>query len=335
MAVLSDLPTERWLTFFQEMGSIGVQKATVSGGEAFTRSDIFELIDGLIENKMRYNLLTNGTLMTEETIAAFKKGKRRLRLDSIQISIDGASAAVHDASRPPHSFDRAIQGLCLLKENGFPVTVRVTVNRYNLDDLENIAHLLLEDIGVPRFSTNEADRFGSARCYGQDVILGQKERYKAMVKLEALAKRYPGRISAAAGPLAISRHFAQINELVAGGATEMKGRGNLSSCGGAFSKVAVLHDGTIVPCNLLPDLKMGKIGETPLQEAWFHSPAINAIRRRRDVALSTLPECQGCSYAGFCAGGCPAVVYAQSGKLEARDPLICYRQFKEGADVAV
>ena len=34
----------------------------------FTRPDLFELIDGIIANKMRYSILTNGTLITEETL---------------------------------------------------------------------------------------------------------------------------------------------------------------------------------------------------------------------------------------------------------------------------
>ena len=68
----------------------------------------------------------------------FKKGKRRVRLDSIQVSIDGSCAEIHDLSRPPRSFDNALRGLRLLVENNFPVTVRVTINHHNVDDLDNI-----------------------------------------------------------------------------------------------------------------------------------------------------------------------------------------------------
>ena len=37
---------------------------------------------------MRYSILTNGTLITKTMIRKFGEGKRRLRLDSIQVSID-------------------------------------------------------------------------------------------------------------------------------------------------------------------------------------------------------------------------------------------------------
>lgn len=329
MVALADLSTERWLTFFEELGQLAVQRVTLSGGEVFTRPDLFELIDGLIANRMRYSILTNGTLITEKTIAAFSSGKRRLRLDSIQTSIDGSCAAIHNKSRPPDSFDRALRGLRLLQEAGFPVTVRVTVNHHNVDDLENIARLLLDDVGLPGFSTNEAEQMGTARCYGHNVVLTVAERRRAGATLTELTRRYKNRISATAGPLAMREHYTEIEKRMARGETETAGRGTLSSCGGVFSKMAVLHDGTMVPCNLMPTLTMGVIGTTPLQDAWLHHPAINGVRQRRQIPLQSLPGCEDCDYTGFCAGGCPATVLTKFGRLNAIDPTICYRLHRE------
>jgi SynChlorMet cassette radical SAM/SPASM protein ScmE len=329
MAALSDLPTARWLDCFEELGELAVQRVTLSGGEAFTRPDLFELIDGVIANRMRYSILSNGTLITKKTVAAFQEGKRRLRLDSIQVSIDGSCAEVHNKSRPPDSFDRAMRGLRLLKEAGFPVTVRATINRHNVDDLENIARLLIEDVGLSGFSTNEAEQMGSARCYGQDVMLTEEERRRAMQALTAIDARYGGRIGAQAGPLSRARHFAEIAERVARGETGIPGRGTLCSCGGVFSKMAILHDGTMVPCNLLPTLTMGVVGVNSIQEAWLHHPSINVVRHRRQIPLSALESCRDCPYIGFCAGGCPASVMSKFGQLNAIDPVICYRRYIE------
>ena len=95
--------------------------------------------------------------------------------------------------------------------------------------------------------------------------------------------------------------------------------------------MAVLHDGTMVPCNMLPTLVMGVIGMHALQDAWLKSPAINVIRRRREIPLSLLEECKDCPYTGFCTGGCPASVMAKSGQIIGIDPMSCYREYlKEG-----
>ena len=86
---------------------------------------------------MRYSLLSNGTLVDGDVVARLLE--RRTRLDSIQISIDGSCAEIHDASRGRGSFDKALRGLRLLKQAGLPVTSRVTINRHNVGDLERIA----------------------------------------------------------------------------------------------------------------------------------------------------------------------------------------------------
>ena len=345
MTALSDLPAERWLAFFDELGELAVHRVTLTGGEAFTRPDLFELIDGVIANRMRYSILSNGTLLTPKVLAQFELGKRRLRLDSIQISIDGSRAEIHNRSRPD-SFERALRGLRLLVEHEFPVTVRVTVNPHNLDDLGNIARLLLEEVGLPGFSTNEAFPMGAGadggagadsgasgegkysvpgKCSGNPILLTREQRQQAMDILTALNERYEGRIGAQAGPLALAREFADIEARLARGETEMPGRGKLTSCGGVWDKVDIQHDGTIVPCHVLPTLPMGVIGVDALKEVWAHHPAINAVRRRRSIPIRSLPTCGDCPYAGFCAGGCPGVAMLDSGELNRRDPASCYR----------
>lgn len=323
--VKTEVATERWLEFFGEMGNLGVRRVTLSGGEVFVRPDFFTLLDGIITNKMRYKILTNGTLVTEDVVEALSTGKRRIRMDAVQVSIDGSCAEVHDQSRPPASFSRAVRGLRLLKGAGFPVTVRVTLNHHNIDDLDNIAHLLLEDIGLDGFSTNGTEAMGNARCDGEAIMLTKSDKLRAMKALTRLNEEYNGRISAAAGPLAEARTFKDLEERVARGEKFKKGRGKMSSCGGVFNKMAVLHDGTMVPCNMLPTLVMGVIGMHPLKDAWQKSPAINVVRRRRDVPLTALSTCRDCSYTGFCAGGCPASVMADTGQLLGRDVRGCYR----------
>lgn len=324
MAALADLPTERWLSFFEELGRLAVQRVCLTGGEVFTRPDLFELIDALIAHRMRYSILSNGTLITEEVLAQFAVGKRRLRLDSIQVSIDGSTAEVHDKSRP-HSFERALRGLRLLVEARFPATVRVTINRHNVDDLEGIARLLLEDVGLPAFSTNEAYPCGIMERQAEEVMLTPAQRRQAMEKLTELAARYDGRIQAQAGPLALAHEFRTIDECLAAGRTVLPGRGTLSGCGGVLSKIAVLHDGTIVPCHNLSTLHLGKIGLDDLGEIWRGHPLLLALRRRREIPLQSLDTCRDCPYTGFCTGGCPGGAVFLTGDFNARNPLDCYR----------
>ncbi len=324
MVARHDLPTERWLTFFDELGKLGVMDVCLTGGEVFTRSDFFDLVDGVIENRMRYQLLSNGTLISEKILAQFEVGKRRTRLDSIQVSIDGSIAEIHDQSRP-HSFDRSIRGLRLLKDAGFPVTVRVTVNRYNINDLENIAHLLLDDIGLPQFTTNEAYSCGATNRFETGIMLTLAQRQQATRILMSLSEQYPGRVSATAGPLAYAKEDKIIREALAAGQTCLPGRGALSACGGVFSQMAVLHDGDIVPCHNLSTLHLGNILQDDFGEIWRSHQIIQSLRQRREISLDVINNCQDCIYRGFCTGGCPGGALFITGNLNERNPMDCYR----------
>jgi radical SAM protein with 4Fe4S-binding SPASM domain len=151
-----------------------------------------------------------------------------------------------------------------------------------------------------------------------------------MKSLVELKERYPGRISATAGPLSRAEMFADIQERMSRGESSMPGRGTLSSCGGVFSKMSILHDGSMVPCNMLPTLTMGVVGINPIQEAWLHHPSINAVRYRRNIPLTELESCRDCPYSGFCTGGCPAGVMAKTGTLNSIDPEICFKIYNNG-----
>jgi SynChlorMet cassette radical SAM/SPASM protein ScmE len=119
-----DLPKEEWLSFFEELNRCAVMEVQLSGGEPFLRKDLKELIEGIVRNRMRFSILSNGTLISEET-AAFLASTRRC--NHIQVSIDGAVPATHDSFRGEGSFLKAIAGIRNLLNYRVPVTVRVTI----------------------------------------------------------------------------------------------------------------------------------------------------------------------------------------------------------------
>jgi len=327
MTALEDLSTATWLDFFKELGRLGVMDVTLSGGEAFTRRDLFDLIDGIIANRMRYSILSNGTLIDEKVLEQLKSGKRLLRLNHIQVSIDGSRAEIHNRSRP-NSFDRAMRGLNLLKEAGFPVTVRVTINRHNLYDLENIAHLLLEEIGLPSFATNEAMPIGSGCRNEQSMSLTPKEQLEAMETIGLLLERYPGRLSAQAGPQAKKKMYTQMEHARRTGEKAVDWTmGFLTACGCVFSKIDILHDGTIVPCCMLPELVLGNITTNSIEEIWHTHPTLKTLRQRRQIPMYQVKGCKGCEWAPFCNGSCPGLAHQLTGDFNRANPCDCYRNF--------
>jgi SynChlorMet cassette radical SAM/SPASM protein ScmE len=307
-----------------------VMDVTLTGGEIFTRPDLFVLIDGIISNQMRYSLLSNGTLIDEEMLSKLMVGKRRQRLDSVQVSIDGSRAEIHNQSRP-RSFTRTVRGLRLLVKAGFPVTARVTINRHNLRDLEDIAGFLLEDIGLKAFSTNEAQPIGSGCRNDKETNLAPNEKAIAMEILDRLVKKYPGRLQASAGPQANKQMYAEMEHARQTGEKARRWKmGFLSACGCIFSQIAVLHDGSIVPCHMMSGLVLGNIQGASIGEIWRSHAVMAAMRRRAFVPMDQAPGCAGCEWTPFCNGGCPGLTYQLTDDFNRANPHDCYRSFTKG-----
>lgn len=321
-----DLPKEEWLKFFEELNECAVMDVCLSGGEPFYREDLKEIIQGIVKNRMRFSILSNGTLITDD-MASFLYSTKRC--NHVQVSIDGSIPITHDSFRGKGNFKKAINGIKTLQKNNVNVTVRVTIHRQNVNELDNIAKLLLEDIGLPNFSTNSASYMGLCRQNTEQIMLTTEERMIAMESLLKLVKKYNGRISAQAGPLAEGRHWIEMESLRKEGEKNLSERGLLTSCGGVFSKMSVRADGVMIPCAQMPNVELGKINEDSLKEIWHNHPEFKRLRERRKIPLNTFEYCKDCDYIDFCRGGCPAVAYNVYGDENHPTQDICLKRFLE------
>lgn len=326
--VKQDLPTEEWLDFFQELNRCGIMTVCLQGGEPFYRKDLHELIEGIIRNRMRFNILSNGTLITDEA-ASFLASTHRC--DDVQVSIDGSDDLTHDVFRGNGSFSMAVKGIERLRKHDVPVSVRVTIHKENLHDLENIARLLLEELGLPGFTTNAVSFMGLCRENTSELQLTVSERTLAMKNLLILNRKYNGRIGATAGPLAEATNWMTIEQARSKGKRSLPGGGYLTGCGGPMSSLAVRADGVIVPCAQLSHIELGRVGKSDLKEIWQHHPELKQLRERHNIPLSNFDFCKDCDYISYCTGNCPALAYTITGQVNYPSPDACLRNFyKEG-----
>lgn len=322
--VEEDLPASEWVSFFQELGSLAVMDVNLAGGEPFLREDIIDLFHGIADNRMRFSILSNGTLITD-TLAEELASTRRC--NTVQVSIDGSGPEIHNSCRGAGSFESAVSGIRCLQDHNIPVSIRVTIHHQNVHDLENIASFLLEDLNIPSFSTNAAGYFGLCQHHGPQVNLTVDDRMVAMDTLLNLAERYPGRITADAGPLAEAHMFREMEEALSQNKTGIPGRGYLTGCNCTREKIAVRADGAIIPCTLLPHREIGRINRDSLLDIWQKNPFLQGMRNRSSIPLSSFPYCSGCRYIPYCTGNCPAGAYAIFNEDCHPSPEGCYRQF--------
>ncbi len=321
-----DLPTEEWLRFFEELNRCAVMDVILQGAEPFCRESLKQLIQGIVRNRMRFTILSNGTLITDE-MASFLAST--YRCDAVQISIDGSTPKIHDACRGKGNFVRAMEGIKILRRHDLPVSVRVTVHKHNLKDLEDIARFLLEEVGLPSFSTNSASFMGLCRYNAEEVQLSLEDRVMAMETLLRLHRKYNGRINAEAGPLAEAETWLEMEKARQERRERMPGRGFLTGCGGPMTKLAVRADGVIVPCIQMSHIELGRINRDDLHEVWQNHPELKRLRERRNIPLSDFEFCKGCDYIPYCTGNCPALAYTILGEENHPSPDACLRKFLE------
>ena len=320
----TDLPEEEWLKFFRELNKCAVFNVTLQGGEPFFREDLKDLIDGIVQNRMRFSILSNGALITEK-MASFLASTGRC--DGVQVSIDGSTPVTHDVFRGKGTFSRAIRGVKHLQKYNVPVSVRVTVHRNNVRDLDRIAGLLLDDIGLETFSTNAASYMGLCRQNSEIVQLTAQERFIAMESLLRLNKKYNGRINASAGPLAEARNWLEMERARRLGMECIPGKGHLTGCGGPMDKIAVRSDGVIVPCIQMSHIQLGRINRDDLRDVWQNHPELNRLRQRCNIPLKDFKFCRDCDYINYCTGNCPALAYMILGNENHPSPDACLKKF--------
>ncbi|MFA4858101.1 MAG: SynChlorMet cassette radical SAM/SPASM protein ScmE [Candidatus Margulisiibacteriota bacterium] len=322
--VARDLPAADWLKFFEECSRCAILDLTICGGEPFFRPDLIELINGIIKNRMRFSILSNGTLITDE-IAAFLASTKRC--SSVQVSIDGSIPTTHDACRGPGSFQKALAGLLNLRKFKIPATVRVTIHRHNVRELDNIAKMLIEEIGLSGFSTNSASHLGECQKNAEITQLTPDERYIAMEALLRLNQKYNNCIGANAGPLSEAKFWLKMIQAKRDGLPGLPGAGFLTSCGGVFSKLGVRADGVITPCGQMPHIELGHINKDSLKDIWQNHPELKRLRERRQTPLSDFAFCKDCEYIPYCRGGCPALAYTLTGGENQPSPDCCLRNY--------
>jgi hypothetical protein len=105
---------EVFLVLVKKTLPLGLKRVKITGGEPLLRSDLEDIIKGIRKNGVDVAIETNGFLIDEKIADMLAEHSV-----DVSISLDGGSAAVHDALRGlPGSFERAIKAIKMLSDRG-------------------------------------------------------------------------------------------------------------------------------------------------------------------------------------------------------------------------
>ncbi len=138
-----ELTTDEGKAMIDDLVAYRVPALLFSGGEPFTRPDLFELIQHATDQGLRVTISTNGTLIDEERARRIKE----LNVTYVGISLDGIGETNDLFRGKEGAFDAAVRGIRNCHEAGQKVGLRLTLTRRNCMDLHDIFDFIqAEDI---------------------------------------------------------------------------------------------------------------------------------------------------------------------------------------------
>jgi mycofactocin radical SAM maturase len=146
-----ELSTSEAKAVIDELVAMQVFYVNIGGGEPMLRPDFFDVIGYAVDNRVGVKFSTNGTRLDRV------KAQRLAAMDylDVQVSLDGATAAVNDHVRGEGTFGGARRAMDNLAEAGFgPFKISVVVTRDNvtqLDALMSIAEHYGAQLRLTRF----------------------------------------------------------------------------------------------------------------------------------------------------------------------------------------
>jgi radical SAM protein with 4Fe4S-binding SPASM domain len=266
---------------------MGVEAVGLSGGEPLLREDVFDLANHALNQGLLVGLVTNGLLLNKGIIEKIKK------LD-VQISLDGSRPQYHDKIRNQEgSFEKLLEKVRLLREEGIKFTVAAVATAHNYKDLPDLLRLS-EKIGAKSFRVQPFFPVGRGSLHREELDLDQSmTKYISSYLLEA-KEASEIEVGGFYFQFALHSEPPTITQPCEDGA-----------CSAGYNFAGITHDGYVYPCSHIWQLAEDNIRDKPFPWIWENSRIFNFFRSLQRADTSTI--CQNCIYFSKCKGGCKAM----------------------------
>ena len=291
----------------------------LTGGDPLDRPDLFDLIDDAQSLGLSVSITPSATpRLTRPVIASLKDHGIR----SLGLSLDGATAARHDAVRGIDGcFERTMEALRAGTELGIPMQVNTLVAAETLADLPQI-YELLKAFKVMRWGLFFLVAVGRGRVL-REISAEQAETLMHWIYTTSLVA--PFAIKTTEAPW--YRRVA-LERMRADGMTPQQIRATSMYAGFGIRDgngiVFIGSTGSVYPAGFLP-IEVGNVRSNHLVALYRTAPLFQGLRRPSAFA----GKCGACEYRMIC-GGSRARAYTASGDALASDPLCPYQPDQRG-----
>jgi radical SAM protein with 4Fe4S-binding SPASM domain len=288
------------------LDDLPVKTVALSGGEPFLRDDLSQIVSYLWSHRVNSVIITNGTLLTRENIA------RTCGVNNYELPLLSYRRNVHNHLTRRDCFDKVIQGMHDVKEEGGRFVVAFIATQINYADLEKTVELAIA-LGAEGILYNRMNV--SAHNYPlMKTLLPSPDMIKENLDvLEAFGESYGLHVASSIPiqPCLIDMsHYKYIHP----GFCPLAGENDRKN---AYFTIDPL--GNLRACNHSSYI-LGNVLEEKITDLMDH-PYVEKFRK-------ILPEdCISCPtpVREYCHGGCKAAAEECFGSLDVSEPFLnCY-----------
>jgi radical SAM protein with 4Fe4S-binding SPASM domain len=318
-----ELNHEEAISLCHQLGELGCEQLTLLGGEPFLREDWEDLALCLHRHGIKVNAISNGYLMDQALVDRIKRAK----LSNVGISIDGLQETHEKIRRKSGSFQRVLNALSLLQQNGIPSGMVTAITKDNLIELDRLFQIAIEkkvgiwqlQIAVPRGNL----------CEHRDFVI-QPEDLQMLEQFVLRARSEQRIIVYVADNIG---YFSQNEESLRRNISGPKWLSFWTGCVAGILALGIEANGDIKGClsmPTIPEFIEGNIRQESLAEIW-NKPGNFSYNRNFHIGLLE-GDCATCEYNYVCRGGCKSTAYCFTGSVF-NNPYCLYQVEKKGKEV--
>ncbi len=254
-----EMSLEEWVHALSSLKTfVGRFTVQFAGGEPFVYKPFLPLVEWCAEQRIDWGVITNGSAFSRANVDRIVAAKPL----NISVSVDGATAAVHDQSRGIQgSLANIARGIGLLRATrdargeSFAIRIKPTVHRLNIHEMPALVKWTTE-VGATSIDFSPVRRW--TREVDEDLWLRPEDESAAAEVIEALvaAKKAGAPIETDEGRLrSLIGHFRGDVQIP-----------SVAPCRAGLREFHILPDGEIRTCWFYPSI--GNVKASDARSLW-------------------------------------------------------------------
>ena len=270
-----ELTFDDYKRIIDELYEQGLIKVCLTGGDPFSKSFAWELIDYLYNKGIAFDVFTNGQRIVDE-VERLANYYPRL----VGVSIYSGIPKVHDyITRVKGSWERSLSVVRKLSALGVPMNLKCCVMRPNVKSYYMVADIAKQYGAVPQFEISLTDSIEGDRCVSKHLRM-TPEQLEIVLRDDNVAL-YVGKEAPNYGG-----QFKPMDQ---------------NPCGAGEHSLCITPEGNVIPCCAFHTL-FGNLREQTVSEVINYSKELSYWR---GLTLNDYEECgrhDYCAYCNLCSG---------------------------------